>query len=509
MYRDRDIELKGKPPPGAGDLMRDLGLETVFAAMSGGDAYLQDVARVAVFAGLHDPEEIRYRQSVLADCIASPEVIRRMYAVAVSALDRERHVWGFTYRRPEGLVHRSADVLGLFRDHLRELRSVAEAHRAAFRSEGFSTLFSTLLTELDDAYLAAVAEHLERLRFRRGLLLSARLGRGNRAAHYQVRKRPLDSRGLLPKVEDWVRQLVSRQVSRYVYELADRDESGFQALQEIRDRGLASVATALVASTAHILNYFNMLRAELGFYIGCLNLRERLVAKGEPVCFPDPLPVGECLVHARGIYDVSLSLSMDGGIVGNDVPAGPKNLVVITGANRGGKTTFLRSVGLAQILMQCGAFVGGEEYRAGVSAGVFTHFKREEDAGMRSGKLDEELSRMSGIVDHLVPGSLVLLNESFASTNEREGSEIARQIVRALLEKNVKVIYVTHLFDLAESLYRKPPGPVLFLRAERLPDGRRPFKLVQGEPLATSFGADVYARVFGKSTPMNAAAEGG
>ena len=116
---------------------------------------------------------------------------------------------------------------------------------------------------------------------------------------------------------------------------------------------------------------------------------------------------------------------------------------------------------------------------------------------------------MSGIVDHLVPGSLVLLNESFASTNEREGSEIARQIVRALLEKNVKVIYVTHLFDLAESLYRKPPGPVLFLRAERLPDGRRPFKLVQGEPLATSFGADVYARVFGKSTPMNAAAEGG
>ena len=127
---------------------------------------------------------------------------------------------------------------------------------------------------------------------------------------------------------------------------------------------------------------------------------------------------------------------------------------------------------------------------------------------MRSGKLDEELSRMNTIVDHLVPGSLLLLNESFASTNEREGSEIARQIVRALLKKNIKVLYVTHLFDLAESFCRQPPGSVLFLRAERLADGHRTFKVVQGEPLPTSFGADVYARVFGRGLSMTMPAEG-
>ena len=67
---------------------------------------------------------------------------------------------------------------------------------------------------------------------------------------------------------------------------------------------------------------------------------------------------------------------------------------------------------------------------------------------MTSGKLDEELVRMSSIVDDLSPNSIVLLNESFASTNEREGSEIARQIVRALLESGVKVLYVTHMYDL-------------------------------------------------------------
>ncbi|HTV53520.1 MAG TPA: DNA mismatch repair protein MutS, partial [Terriglobia bacterium] len=122
----------------------------------------------------------------------------------------------------------------------------------------------------------------------------------------------------------------------------------------------------------------------------------------------------------------------------------------------------------------------------------------EEDTSMRSGKLDEELRRMSSIVDHLTPDSMVLLNESFASTNEREGSEIARQIVRALLEIGVQVLYVTHMFDLAHGFYLANTGFGLFLRAERLPDGQRTFRLTEGEPLPTSYGEDLYWRIFGR-----------
>lgn len=501
MYRDRDVDLKAKPALGLADLTQDLALETVFEAMSAADPYLREVSQRALTVGLQDPEAIRYRQQILADCIAHPQIVRRMYAVAISAIERERHVWGFTFRQPEGLLHRSVEVLGIFRDHLRELRSIADAHPGEFHSEGFRVLFDMLARELDDAYLASIAEHLRRLQFRRhGLLMSARLGKGNKAAQYHIRK-PFDVRpSLRERVEGWMLQLVGGDGSTFVYELDDRDEAGFQALQELRDRGLAPVAAALAASTAHILDFFKMLRAELAFHIGCLNLRERLLAKGEPVCFPDPVPAGQCLVSARGLYDLSLSLSMQARAVGNDLSADRERLVMITGANRGGKTTFLRSVGLAQLLMQCGAFVPAERYRAGVCTRLFTHFKRQEDAAMRSGKLDEELSRMSTMVDHLAEGSMVLLNESFASTNEREGSEIARQIVRALLERGVKVLYVTHLHDLAEGFYRAPPDPTVFLRAERLPDGGRTFKVLEGEPLSTSFGADVYARVFKTDT---------
>ena len=90
-----------------------------------------------------------------------------------------------------------------------------------------------------------------------------------------------------------------------------------------------------------------MLRAELGFYLGCLNLRERLTAKGEPVCFPVPasLVTGhaeQASLSAHGLYDACLSLSTDARAVGNDVDADGKPLIMITGANQGGKSTFLR-----------------------------------------------------------------------------------------------------------------------------------------------------------------------
>ena len=103
---------------------------------------------------------------------------------------------------------------------------------------------------------------------------------------------------------------------------------------------------------------------------------------------------------------------------------------------------------------------------------------------------------MSGIVNHITPNSMVLFNESFAATNEREGSEIARQIISALLEKHVKVFFVTHLYEFAHGFYDKKMETAIFLRAERQADGARTFKLIEGEPLQTSYGEDLYSTIF-------------
>jgi DNA mismatch repair ATPase MutS len=282
----------------------------------------------------------------------------------------------------------------------------------------------------------------------------------------------------------------------YSFELHPRDEAGAQALAELRNRGISLAANALGQSADHVRDFFGMLRAELAFYVGCVNVHEELVRRGEPTCMPLPAPADERRLSFRGLYDVGLRLSLERRVVANDANADRKDLVIITGPNTGGKSTFLRSVGLAQLMMQCGMFVPAESFCASLCDGLFTHFKREEDVSMESGKFDEELSRMSGIVDQITSDSMMLFNESFAATNEREGSEIARQIVSALMEKGVRALYVTHMYELAHGFYERRIENVLFLRAGRQADGVRTFKMIGGEPLPTSFGEDLYSRIF-------------
>jgi DNA mismatch repair ATPase MutS len=497
MYSDRDFGPE-KYPPNAADLTQDLELDTLLAAMAAGDTFLLEVAKDAVLQSLDDPDEILYRQHILADCLERSDIVREMYRIAVEAGERERKVWGWmSVRYPEGTLRRSIEVLKIFVGLLKRLRQTADQHGGKFWSEGFRRLFDMLAKELNEEYLWSVEDHLERLEFRNGILMSAELVEGNRGTNYILRKAPDARQSWIERFQGWLEQVTRSNGSNYVYEIADRDEAGFRALSELRSQGISHVAAALAQSTEHILSFFSMLRLELGFYVGCLNLRDQLARKNEPISLPEPLVAGKPTLSGQGLYDPCLSLNMGERAVGNDVSGDDKMLVMITGANQGGKSTFLRSIGLAQLMMQCGMFVAAESFRTNVCRGIFTHFKREEDASMRSGKLDEELSRMSSMVDTMTPNSIVLLNESFASTNEREGSEIARQIVRALLETGVKVFYVTHMFDLAQGFYLAKMDVALFLRAERLADGRRTFRLVEGEPLPTSYGEDLYGRIFG------------
>lgn len=497
MHRDRDFRPGQNLPAHAAVLAEDLELDVLLDAMAAGDSFLRDVAKNAVLASLRDPETILYRQQILADCLLVPNVIREMYALAIEAIESERKVWSLMWERDaSSALRRSTEVLQLCVNPLRRLRRIAENNGSQFNSEGLKRFFAMIAAELDEGYMRSIEEHLARLEFNNGVLMSAELGSDCKGGGYVLLEMPVIRQTWPERVQKWVSELMGRADPAYVYEVDERDETGFRILGDLRTLGIVHVATALTQSTDHILSFFRMLQLELGFYIGCLNLHERLKQKGEPVCFPEPLLAGGSLFRCEGLYDVCLSLKLDERAVGNDVNCDNKPLVVITGANRGGKSTFLRSVGLAQLMMQCGMFAPAVSFRAHVCQGIFTHFKREEDTTMESGKLDEELRRMSAIVDAITPDSIVLFNESFASTNEREGAEIATQIVHALLKTDIKVFYVTHLFALSDGLYRAGITPALFLRAERLADGRRTFRLLEGEPLPTSYGEDLYSRIF-------------
>ncbi|MEW6621966.1 MAG: DNA mismatch repair protein MutS [Bacillota bacterium] len=492
MYKDGDFDPQQKLPSNEQALVQDLELNTLFGAMAVNDKFLFDVAKKVILSGLNNSlDTILYRQSILKDCLKNPSIVRDIYHIAVESIQKEKKIyWGFFSRYPAAILSRSIEVLQMFVGMLKRLKSIADEHADAFESEGFTAFFAMLDKELADEYFASIQNHLSELKFREGVLISAELDKGNEGANYILRKSQ-------DKKQSWIQRIFTKKPPVYSFYISNRDEAGGRALSELKDRGINLVANALAQSTDHILSFFNMLRTELAFYIGCLNLYEQLCQLGEPISFPLPAAPGECRHSFKGLYDVCLALTMKQKVVGSDVNADNKDLVIITGANQGGKSTFLRSIGLSQLMMQSGMYVPAESFCSNVCNGLFTHYKREEDATMKSGKLDEELSRMSNIVDNITSNSLMLFNESFAATNEREGSEIAKQIICALLEKRIKVFFVTHLYEFAHGFYDKKMVNVIFLRAERQADGGRTFKMIEGKPLRTSFGEDLYNSIFG------------
>ena len=492
MYPDRDFDPEQALPMHKDTLMQDLELNTLFEAMALGDKLLLKVAQQAVLSSLDEPDTIRYRQEILQDCLNHPEVIRKIYNIPIQSIENKHKQWmGIFSRYPIGILSGAREMLEMFVGLLRELKQIADENAYQFESRGFQRFFEMIQQELDDDYFAVVDQHLKELRFNRGVVISAELGRANEGTNYVLRK-PNDSD------LNWIERLLSPKSPTYSYSLHPRDDAGARALGKLRDTGVNLVANAVAQSADHIDSFFNALRVELAFYIGCLNLSEQLKQLEESIGFPQPAPANERRFSFTGLYDVSLALTMKQKVVGNDLNTDNKDLLIITGANQGGKSTFLRSIGLAQLMMQCGMFVAAQSFSANICEGLFTHYKREEDTSMESGKFDEELSRMSEIVDHITTNSIVLFNESFAATNEREGSEIARQITHALLDMHIKVVYVTHLFELANGFYEDQMENAIYLRAERKADGKRTFKVIEGKPLQTSFGRDVYNKVFGK-----------
>ena len=489
MHPDSDFDFERELPRNHEALIGDLELDTLLSTMAAGDRFMFDVSRRALLLSLPDPDAIAYRQQVVTDCLEQPAVVRELYTLASEALASQKSVWwGLRNDWSRRTLASAVQKMELFSGFLRRLHAMAEEHAPKFSSPGFTRFFTMLREELDDAYLELVEGQLKALKFPGGVLSSAELTVGNKGKAYTLRRQ--QEQGFLGRIFDR---------SGYSFTIPDRDLNGFNALGTLEDRGTNLVANALAQSVDHVDGFFVMLRTELAFYVGCLNLSERLAEQDEPTAFPIAVPRAERTLCARGLYDVCLALTTGQRVVGNDVDADGKSLVMITGANQGGKSTFLRSVGLAQLMTQSGMFVGAQSLRVNVCDGVFTHYKREEDESMESGKLDEELARMSAIANHVTANCMLLCNESFASTNEREGSQIARQVVRALLDEGVKVVFVTHMFDLADGFHRQKLDIALFLRAERRPDGERSYRLSPGAPLPTSYGEDSYRKIFGAS----------
>ena len=514
----------GIPAMSRDALRRDLDLRTAVLGIAGRDDVIYDSLMEQMFTPLLEPELLRWRHETLRDVLEHPEEVMRLYRICLEADHmREGRVNWLQNYDVSTTYQGAVNYLLNYSTLLRLLRRLAEEYTPLFKSVGFSRLFRTLQEELSDEYLESVRRELEgqKLALVDGVLLSAGLNEALETVDYVMHRREKSIKDLtifkgqlyrLGKEgsDDNIGKVLAEKMLGVTFNDQMASEPDGLARDDLtvrQERAVNRVANALAQSAEYLASFFDRFRKELGFYIGGLRFTQKMTELGMPWCIPVLTDAESNSRSWEELYDVSLAYRKKAAVVGNTLTAESKNLYIVTGANQGGKTTFLRSFGQAQLMAQSGLPVGAKAYSAPYRRAVFTHFRQEEDRFLKSGKLDKELEWMDRIADQVRNGDLVLFNESFASTNEREGSEIGREITEALIESGVEAVSVSHLHMFAAS-FRGQEG-VQFLRAERLESGQRTFRLLPGEPEETAYGEDIYQRVFGGCSSDTEGQEGG
>ncbi len=497
LFRPDDEPVQKKIPDGD-ILIQDLNLRFIFSEMAQNNSLLYEIVKNVILNSLTNPEIILYRQEIVRDSIQNPEAIQGLFMIAAKAMKEAACYKEYTqpnYARVVPVSVRVLKAVGLLEllvDKLAEMNVLIGNFAKNVHSSGLTSFCCRIGQHLTEGFFQKIRMHIHDLKYLcegGKLILGARPGNGLKGTGYVLRKLSRESKAPHLRKKNNKAPLWN--------EIVLDNISIAKSAREMEDAGLIQILRIINHFNGIIQRFFEALRFEAGFYAGSVHLYSILSAIHAPISFPEALKTGNESLTFRGLYDISLALQEKKTPVQNDMDANGKTLFVITGANQGGKSTFLRSIALAQLLMQCGLFVPAQSFRSSAFNQLFTHFTRGEDAGMNSGKLDEELLRINEIIARITPGSILLMNESFATTTERDGSKIAHDIISALIESGILVFFVTHLFEFAHALYCQNPGNVLFLRAGREEDGNRSFTVLPGEPLRTSFGEDLFNRILG------------
>ncbi len=466
------------------DLIDDLELELIINAASEKSKILKNVFENVLLTPLKDKELIIYRQEVLKDAITNKVQIAKLYDLVSVAIYniKDKFRFGIIDSSPSAVVRTSVDMMKyafeqieFARDYLRYFTDV--------KSEGLKNFIDDMNKTFDPVAIGKARTVLNGMDFENGYMMSAELDNIMTENNYVFHRSTFidkDSKKRWKKAQ--------------VIEFPTMTESLVNDTNKKLDLAFKSAAPIMGRVMNDIMDYLDCLRNELGFYVACINLYNSFNKYGMDLAYPNISDNNDFVYE--NLYDVALSIKNKNMAVGNNHNILNKKIMVITGANQGGKTTYLRSFGQAKLMLQAGMFVGAKSLTLGLTENLYTHFDREEDTNMESGKLDDELKRLSLIVDNIKPGSTILLNESFQSTNEREGSTIGFEIIRALLDSNINIILVTHMFELAIDIKNDYDKDAIFMRAERNDDGSRTFKISENETLRTSFAMDLYNKIF-------------
>ena len=237
---------------------------------------------------------------------------------------------------------------------------------------------------------------------------------------------------------------------------------------------------------------------EMLFYLRFIELEKQLTASGVPCCLGEASDKDTVL---RDFYNVKLAIcrvkgTVDEEIVCNDLEfTREKTVNILTGPNRGGKTIFTQGVGLAFLLYQSGVFVPASSAKVRLCDGIYTHFPVEEERTVSLGRLGEEAERFNEICKAATGSSLLLFNESFATTSHTESVYIAEDVIRYLCCIGARTFFNTHMHELAEDTdkFNKAEGAICKAVSVVMENdgGKRSYKISYKAPDGKSYAHEI------------------
>ncbi len=292
---------------------------------------------------------------------------------------------------------------------------------------------------------------------------------------------------------------------KYVSESDNHTRSLPRHMDDVTERMLSSTVKHLrdvlgKYTTLTITNITDLM-PEFIYYIRWAEYIEKMQAKGFKFCKPTviiPSEGSEKSMNAIGIYNMKLvdaNLLEEEPIVTNDIDFSDEHcLYMLTGANRGGKTTITQAVGQLFFMAQGGIYVPGFSFEYTPVDAIYTHFPADEDQTLDLGRLGEECKRFRTIFTDATKNSLLLLNETFSTTSFEEGYFIARDCSKAILEKGCRTIYNTHMHKLAYDIDELNDNNLPYKAASLIvasDNGVRSYKIRLAPPVGLSYAADI------------------